>query len=157
MTMGAARSFAAAGLAGLLLAGCGGDAPGPAARDSQTGGPAAAAPGPATTQGTAAPEQAQTPRAREGQPPEPSRPRRRASKRERREPNGAARQVLLALTPNNEDAGGSPQPPDPASRKLWALVERRLGRSGAAAATEQAAPTPEALRRLLRKAQQQGG
>ena len=71
--------------------------------------------------------------------------------------NTAARRVLRALTPRRDDAGEAPQQPDPASRKLWALVERRLGRSGQAAATEQAAPTPEALKRLLRAAQQQGG
>lgn len=157
MTVSAARSFAAAAFAGILLAGCGGDAPEPAARDSQTGGPAATAPAPGNTQRAAASERAETPTARDEPSPEPRRRGRPATKRERPDPNTSARRVLRALTPSRDDAGEAPQQPDPASRKLWALVERRLGRSGQAAATEQAAPTPEALRRLLRAAQQQGG
>lgn len=169
MTVSSARSFVAAALAGLVLAGCGGDEPEPSAREPGPGEPpaAAASRGDAETADTpnrghagrpdemgqagtsSAPDEA-SPAGRRQDPPA-------TAESDDAKPNAAARRLLQALAPSRNDTGGTPSPADPASRKLWALVQRRVGRSGAVAAPEQAPPSPEALRRLVLEAQRQGG
>ena len=66
-----------------------------------------------------------------------------------------ARHVLRALAPS-DDAANAQASRDPTSKKLWALVQPRLGKARTVAPA-QAAPSTEALRKLIRAAQRRPG
>jgi hypothetical protein len=164
-----ARSLSAAALAGLVLAGCGGDAGDTSSERQRSAEPSAATPssaksgqskamrppgiGGAPAKASAMARRPDRSGAPKGSAPNPTSDDPKPANGNGQKRTVTTRHLLRALMPSDDDAE-APTSADPASRKLWALVQRRLGKARTTAPSP-AAPSTEALRRLIREAQRQ--